>query len=191
MPNEGQTSLGRQLWQFPIEQVTLIFPKSLSLKVACSIKEHYFPKTLDGHRISGGFFSICFLLFVQVLSCILGWDIEVCNHVKVHLYGASIHLIWASIHARSFFVGFKAWGKLHCFNPSKSKTQLAYLSPTWTWCGKIGLGMEAKTRPQFKQHISFIFKCQKFWKVGRGMHKPQWNGTSTRTCPHKWMSSNQ
>ncbi len=135
--------------------------------------------------------NICLLLFVYVLSYILGWDIKVCNHVKVHIYGASRHLIWTSIHARVFFVGFKTWSGLHCFNPSKSKTQLTYLSPTWTWCGKIGLGMEAKTRPQFKQHISFTFKSQIFWKVGRGMHKPQLNGTSTRTCLHKWMSSNQ
>jgi len=37
----------------------------------------------------------------------LGWDIEVCNHVKVHLYGASIHLIWASIHASHFLLGSK------------------------------------------------------------------------------------
>jgi len=50
-------------------------------------------------------------------------------------------------------MGLLPLGKLHYFNPFKSKTQECHLFPMWTWCEKMGLGMEAITRWQLRLHI--------------------------------------
>jgi hypothetical protein len=45
-----------------------------------------------------------------------------------------------------FFRQFKAWAELHYSNLLRSKTWQSHLFQMWTWCGNMGLGMEAKTR---------------------------------------------
>ncbi len=35
-----------------------------------------------------------------------------------------------------FLRQFKAWAKLHCPNPSRSKIWQSHISRMWTWCGK-------------------------------------------------------
>jgi hypothetical protein len=82
-----------------------------------------------------------------------------------------------------FIRQFKAWGELHCPNPSRSITQQSHLSHMWTWCGKMGLGMEAKTRWQLKLHTSFMLMFLKFYKVNEGIYKLKLSGTSPKICP--------
>lgn len=56
---------------------------------------------------------------------------------------------------------------------------------------KMALSMEAIIKEPLKLHILLIFMCWSFWNVSEGMHKPRLNGTSTKTCRHKWMLNKQ
>jgi hypothetical protein len=70
-----------------------------------------------------------------------------------------------------FLQQFKAWDKLHCPNPLKSKTQQNHLFRMWTWCGKMGLGMEAKTRWPLKLQTSPMLAPLSFCKMNERICK--------------------
>jgi hypothetical protein len=55
----------------------------------------------------------------------------------------------------------------------------------WTWCEKMGLGMEAITRWQLRLHIFPMQGYQKNWSVNKGTCKPQLNETKAKTWPYK------
>jgi len=81
-----------------------------------------------------------------------------------------------------FLWQFKAWGKLHCPNPSRFKTQQSHLFRMYTWCEKMGLGMEAKTRWQLRLHTSPIFMSLSFCRVNEGICKLWLSGTFPTIC---------
>jgi hypothetical protein len=89
-----------------------------------------------------------------------------------------------------FLQQFKAWAELHYPNPLKSKTWQCHLSQMWTWCGKMGLGMEAKIRLQLKPHTSPMLVFLNFCRVNEGICKLWLNGTSPRICPFKRLLKN-
>ncbi len=81
-----------------------------------------------------------------------------------------------------FFRQFKAWGEFHCLNPSRSKTQQSHLFRMWTLCGKMGLGIESKTRWQLKLHTSPMLMFLSFCRVNERICKLQSSVTSPRIC---------
>ncbi len=78
-------------------------------------------------------------------------------------------------------------GQIPLSNPSKIKTQQSHLFRMWTWCGNMGLSMEAKTRWQLKPHTSPMFLSLSFYSMNEGICKLRLNGTSPRICPFNKM----
>jgi hypothetical protein len=61
----------------------------------------------------------------------------------------------------------------------------------WTWCGKMGSSMEAKTRWQLRLNISPMQKYWSFWSINEEICKSQSNETRTITWRHKERSKSQ
>ncbi len=80
---------------------------------------------------------------------------------------------------------FITWNEFQCIHPFKSKTQQGHISPMSTWCGKMGSGMETKTRWQLRLHISFMQRYWSFLNVNEGICKSQLDETRTITWPRK------
>jgi hypothetical protein len=55
----------------------------------------------------------------------------------------------------------------------------------WTWRGKMGLNMEARTRWQCKLHIFPMQGYQSFWMVNESMCISQLNGIKAKTWSRK------
>jgi hypothetical protein len=84
---------------------------------------------------------------------------------------------------KAIFSKFKAWGELHCPNPSSSKTQQNHFFWMWTWCEQMGLGMEAKTRWRLKLRTSPMFMSLSFCSVNEGICIHWSNGIYKRIFP--------
>jgi hypothetical protein len=108
-------------------------------------------------------------------------------HTHIWVYQGAWEHVMRTLTTWLFLQQFKAWGKLHCPNPLRSKTWQNHISWMWTWCGKMGLGMEVKIRWQLKSHTSPMLVSLSFCKVNKGICKLKSNGTSSRICPLKKM----
>jgi hypothetical protein len=86
---------------------------------------------------------------------------------------------------------FIAWNEFQCIHPFRSKTGQSHISPMSTWCGKMGSGMEARTRWQLRLHISPMQRYSSFWSVNEETYKSQLNETRTITWPRKKRSKSQ
>jgi hypothetical protein len=114
----------------------------------------------------------------QGLMVLLIRVITICKHVRYFMGFQKLGNFTIGL----FLQQFKSWGTFHFCNPSKFKTRQNHLFWMLSWCRKMGLGMEAKTRWQLRLHTSPIFLFLSFCKVNEWICKFRWNGTYNKIC---------